>query len=322
MTQIVHGSRPRLAKRLRGLSKFPRVSYRDPRARFNWEADIFLSYPPPSQVDNAPANYQKMHEFYIGDKYVQWQVLREYFKTPEIEKPPYVVRPRRHEGGEGFEIVQTLPDKARERTHYWRSLWRRDSEYRVIFIRGAKALVLLKRVPEGTSQEIPWNAGVSSFVTVHEAEHDRLRHSAFYKKAEAFFKDYPFHFCAVDVLYRKAAHCVVEVNFSPGVMIPDNFNLITFELLRPHHAHITAAAARKFGFDFTSVPEELRAPAVRRPLSTPPRVPAPSVRDGGRPVDSMGLGDRSASPNGANTERRLGAGTVLQIRQPRSAQPR
>ncbi len=278
MTQIIHGSRPRLAKRLRLLSKFPRASYRDPRAKFDWAKDIFLSYPPPEQVDNAPKNYADLHKFYISDKYDQWQVLKKYFRTPEIEKPPYVVRPRRHEGGEGFEIVKTLPEESRGRTHYWRSLWQRNSEYRVIFIRGAKELVLLKRVPEGTSQEIPWNAGVSSFVTVHDHEqHDRLRHSLFYQKAEAFFKDYPFHFCAVDVLYREGKHRVVEVNFSPGIMIPENFNQLTFKLLQPYHARITARTARVLGLNPETIPADLRAPAIyrhgeRTPVSAQPAV--------------------------------------------------
>lgn len=263
MTQIVHGSRSRLAKRLRGLSKFPRVSYRDPSVRCDWTRDIFLAYPPPAQVENAPKNYADLHAFFIADKYDQWQVLKKFFRTPEIEKPPYVVRPRRHEGGEGFEVVKEIPAKERERTHYWRSLWKRDSEYRVIFIRGVKELVLLKRVPEGTSQEIPWNAGVSSFVTVHDGEHDRLRHSLFYKKAEEFFKEYPFHFCAVDVLYKDAKHRVVEVNFSPGVMIPDNFNHINFQLLSPYNAHITARTATRFGITGDSIPENLRATRLR-----------------------------------------------------------
>ncbi len=277
MTQIIHGSRPRLAKRLRLLSKFPRVSYRDPRAKFDWNTDIFLSYPPPEQVENAPKNYADLHKFYISDKYDQWQTLKEYFRTPEIGEPPYVVRPRRHEGGEGFEVVKTLPDKSRERTHYWRSLWKRDSEYRVIFIRGVKELVLLKRVPEGTSQEIPWNAGVSSFVTVHDPEHDRLRHSLFYQKGAEFFKAYPFHFCAVDVLYREGKHRVVEVNFSPGIMIPENFNKLTFKLLQPHHAIITARTARVLSIDPATIPADLRAPALHRHVQRTAVSPESSV---------------------------------------------
>jgi hypothetical protein len=274
MPQIIHGSRPRLAKRLTLLSKFPRANYRDPRAKFDWNTDIFLSYPPPEQVINAPKNYAELHQFYIADKFDQWQVLKKYFCTPEIGKPPYVVRPRRHEGGEGFEIVTTLPEESRGRTHYWRSLWKRESEYRVIFIRGAKELVLLKRVPEGTSQEIPWNAGVSSFVTVHAHEHDRLRHTLFYQKAAAFFKDFPFHFCAVDVLYRDAKHRVVEVNFSPGIMIPENFNLVTSKLLHPHNVTVPARIAARLNLSaeqFGIEPPRPRQAVVHRHVPEAPR---------------------------------------------------
>lgn len=101
----------------------------------------------------------------------------------------------------------------------------------MFFVYGKKNITLLKRVAPDTRQDIPWNAGVSSFVTVHDPEHDRLRHSKFYECAAAFFKDYPFHLCAVDVLYKQNKHRVVEVNFSPGVLIEDNLLTLSRALL-------------------------------------------------------------------------------------------
>lgn len=230
--QIIHGSRSRLARYLRGKTWMPRRLYRDPTTSlFDWNTDIFLSYPEPSHVHNRPEHYDKMHEFFIANKRDQWMVLKEFFKCPEIKDPPYVVRPLRHEGGVDFEITDTLPPEDKARTHYWRSLWERSCEYRVIFVYGKPVLTLLKRVPENTPQNIPWNAGVSSFVTVHDGDNDRLRHSKFYECAEKFFAAYPFHLVAVDVLYRKQRHRVVEVNFSPGVLIPDNLNLLLNQLI-------------------------------------------------------------------------------------------
>jgi hypothetical protein len=203
----------------------------------DWLTDIILAYPP--RIQNTPVPCEKLHKFFVANKRDQWHILREYFRCPEIKNPPYVVRPLRHEGGEGFEISQTLPDEARAKTHYWRSLWERSCEYRVFFVYGKPILVLLKCVPDGTPQNIAWNAGVSRFVTVHDHENDRLRHSKFYECAEKFFADYPFHLCAVDVLYKKHKHRVVEVNFSPGVSIPDNIVTLAKALLNRPSATTT-----------------------------------------------------------------------------------
>lgn len=228
---IVHGAGRRLPSkcRIRLRERVTRTKFRYPKlvhwkdtVRSDWNEDLFFAYPDPSLVDNKPPSYEKLHAFYIGNKKEQWDILKEYFKCPEIGKAPYVVRPLRHEGGEGFEVVDTLPPPEKARTHYWRSLWERSCEYRVFFVRGHKVLTLLKRVPEGTPQNIPWNVGVSSFVTVHDDEHDRLRHSKFYEKAEAFFQALPFQFICVDVLYKQHKHRVVEINFSPNVSIDEN----------------------------------------------------------------------------------------------------
>lgn len=243
--KIIHGSSRCLARAVRRAG--PHLTLRLGKKRFlsplfrwdspdlhraDWNTDLFLAYPDAAKCTNTPSNYSDLVSFYRGNKYEQWQVLKEFFQTPKFDQPPFVRRPLRHEGGVGFEIVNQKPAADHDSRYYWRSLWRRDAEYRVFFVRGKKVLTLLKRVPSGTSQDIPWNAGVSSFVTVHDHENDRLRHSKFYAKAEEFFKTYPFHLCAVDVLYRTASHCVVEVNFSPGVLIEDNLRTLTQALLK------------------------------------------------------------------------------------------
>ena len=235
---IFHGSRDRFARRVRRFVRLATMTRRQRAAnplsaeclnarvtggrQYGWPDGLFLGLPPPEAVVVAPPKYAEMERFYRSNKRDQWHVLREYFRCPEINDPPYVIRPLQHEGGAGFQVSDTLPEESLSRTHYWRSLWPRSCEYRVLFAHGKPCVVLLKRVPEGTPQNCAWNAGVSSFVTVHDQEHDRLRHSKFYQCAEKFFADYPFHFLAVDVLYRKQRHRVVEVNFTPGVTIPAN----------------------------------------------------------------------------------------------------
>lgn len=244
---IIHGSSRRLARALRRAGEFIRL--RNGKKRFlsplfrwdnvppdhqhtpDWTRDIFLAYPDLSLVQNAPPQYQAMVDFYRANKYEQWQKLKDHFRCPEFGEPPYVRRPLRHEGGVGFVVTSERPSADHDAHHYWRSLWERSCEYRVFFVRGRKVLTLLKQVPDGTAQDIAWNHGVSSFVTVHDENNDRLRHSKFYEKAQSFFAAYPFHLCAVDVLYRKQRHRVVEVNFSPGVLIEDNLRTLTQALL-------------------------------------------------------------------------------------------
>lgn len=242
---IIHGAGQRLARMCRKLLTVkqarkrvrPALQHWKTNSQADWNTDLFLAYPHPSLVQHAPPQYQALHDFYIGNKYDQWQECRKFWRCPEIEGPPYVVRPLRHERGEGFEISQTLPPDSRKTTHYWRSLFHRSCEYRVFFAHGHKVLTLLKRVPGGTDQEIPWNVGISSFVTVHNHECDRLRHSKFYEKAEAFLAAFPFKFLCVDVLYSKHRHRVVEVNFSPNISIVDNLNLLATKMVEPHLSH-------------------------------------------------------------------------------------
>lgn len=241
---VIHGSSRRLARAIRragpfsqlrrGLKRFTTSLFKwnAPAAPVpDWNRDILLAYP--DRCNNAPSTYAAMVEFYRANKYIQWQALADFFPCPVVKNAPFVIRPLRHEGGAGFEMSDTLPTGTNGQTRYWRSLWKRTAEYRVFFVRGRPVLTMLKRVPDGTRQDIAWNAaaGVSSFVTVHEEENNRLRHTAFFDKATAFFEKFPFHLCAVDVLYNDCKHRVVEVNFSPGVLIPDNLRIITQSLL-------------------------------------------------------------------------------------------
>lgn len=194
------------------------------RGWLDWNTDLFLSFPPDSSIpiNHVPDSYFRMRDFFRANKFGQWKRLEEYFDTPQIADPPYVIRPLRHFGGAGFEMSDTLPPPERTATHYWRSLWKRNREYRLIYCHGKLVLTLLKRVEEGTPQNVAWNHGVSSFVTVTDPENDRVKNTTFFEDVKPFLAAYPFHFIAFDLLYRKGKYAVVEVNFSPGVTIPAN----------------------------------------------------------------------------------------------------
>lgn len=200
----------------------------------SWTQNLFLAMPDPRLVREAPPSYGNMYQFYTANKRGQWHMLREFFPTPEIKKPPYVVRPLRHEAGQGFEVVDTLPDEARAATHYWRSLWRRNSEYRVIYAHGQRVVTLLKDVPADTDQKIAWSAGVSHFVTVHNPDNDRLRYTDFSEKALTFLQQYPYPLIAFDLLFRAKKYAVVEVNFNPGILIEANLARLAEELVSPY----------------------------------------------------------------------------------------
>lgn len=228
--RLIRVSTPRIMRRKIAL---PLLAPWDIAMAYHWNEDLFLAYPPSSQVVGKPETYQSLYDFYHANKKIQREKLAEYFLVPKIAKAPYVVRPLRHERGEGFEVVNELPPETKASTHYWSSLWHRSCEYRVFYVRGEKVLTLLKRVPEGTRQDIPWSHGVSSFVTVHESDNDRLRHTKFYEKAQAFLAAYPFHFVAIDVLYHDCSHRVVEVNFSPNITIEQNLSTLASKLSQP-----------------------------------------------------------------------------------------
>ena len=194
------------------------------RGWLNWNTDLFLSFPshPRTVVRNTPEQYDRMVAFFRANKLGQWRRLDEFFDTPQLAGPPYVVRPLRHFGGAGFEMSETLPPPERSATHYWRSLWKRNREYRLIYCHGKLVLTLLKRVNDDTPQNVAWNHGVSHFVTVTDPINDRIKNTTFFDDVKPFLEEYPFHFIAFDLLYRKKKYAVVEVNFSPGVTIPAN----------------------------------------------------------------------------------------------------
>jgi hypothetical protein len=215
------------------------------RGYLDWNQDLFLSFPadPRIAIRNMPGMYANMLGFFRANKFGQWKRLDQYFDTPQLGDPPFVVRPLRHSGGRDFEVVDELPAPERAATHYWRSLWKRNREYRLIYCHGKLVLTLLKRVNEGTPQNVAWNHGVSRFVTVTDPANDRMKNTTFFEDVQPFLRDHPFHFIAFDILYRKGTYAVVEVNFSPGITIPENQTKISNALRRSEGVHVAPVPA-------------------------------------------------------------------------------
>ena len=241
---IVHGAWRKLTTSL--LSVFPtpaqrRRAERVVHTQLDFNRDVFIKFPNQRVVDNAPPSYSEMFSFNWSDKFNQWLMLSGFMNTPQLAEPPYVIRPRNHHAGRGFRVVDTMPDLPHTHTHYTRSLFKRRWEYRVIFVRGRKCVVMNKQVPEDIAQDKPWNHDHgSTFVTVRDESNDRLRHTQFYQHADRFLQVYPYHLIAFDVLLNKEQgqeweYAVTEVNFSPGLEIPENLTTISNALANSQH---------------------------------------------------------------------------------------
>lgn len=139
----------------------------------------------------------------------------------------YIVRPKRHRSGIGWRLTQTVTD-FNEQSEYIQELYPKNHEYRVIAIRGAPIITLLKRVPDGTPRSTPWNHSCgSTFITVTDPSLDRLRHTNIYDliQSTSLFKS--MDLIGVDVLYRRdGEYAVSEINTCPALQIPSSIEKV------------------------------------------------------------------------------------------------
>ena len=201
------------------------------RRTVDYDTTAFVYYPDPRRVHNTPEYYNRIRTFARYNKVGQRNVLSEYFDMPRRYPDgefPYVVRPLNHFGGREFHVVDNEADLQDVRNgldgSYAVELFRRDKEFRHLFIGGEHIVTLYKDRPEGVAQEEPWNhaqAG-TTFMTVTRDVNDKLLETDFYESAERFFRDYPLDVVAFDTAYRYRdnAYRLFEVNLAPQVTIP------------------------------------------------------------------------------------------------------
>lgn len=219
----------------------PRVS----RRSLSFVDDLFLYYP---DLPHEVSEYQVIRQFFIRDKYQQRVELDNYgVKTPhaynDSEETPLVVRPRRHSGGNSFELINTSEDDDRTYntlTHYASPLFPKVKEYRVIFVKGVPIITLRKLFPhlDYTStppSDVPWNHTNGSIFNTIQAGHQgsSLRHT----NAVADLLNVPVvqhaHIIVADIMLNAAnEYAVCELNFCPAITIPDNLERIK-EVLCP-----------------------------------------------------------------------------------------
>ena len=202
----------------------------------NWEQDFFLVYPRPSQVLHCTDEYDVIWNVGRATKPVQ----RAYLSSHGVPVPlvfnhqqlgPYIgrwiVRPLRHSQGVGYRITEDPYDHDPQ-VEYVQRLYPKRFEYRIIFCLGTPLITLLKRVPDDIDPDGPWNhSNGSYFVTVHDINNNRLRHTDVYDRLLAVDVIKHAHLVAADILLGDGNDFVVtEINFAPALTIESNLQKV------------------------------------------------------------------------------------------------
>jgi len=194
----------------------------------DWNRDFFMGgYPSPHLVRNAPDYYPALAAFFSANKRDQRVFLgRMGLPTPVVGQPPYVVRPLRHQGGEGWRITQDRRDFNPER-EYIASVFPKTNEYRLVYVHGTLQLMLTKiranpEVRLGT--DVPWNHGNTQFQTIPIETSNLLTHTDCLQRLLNNRIIREAHYVGVDVLYNRRSRdwVICEFNSSPALQIPEN----------------------------------------------------------------------------------------------------
>lgn len=201
----------------------------------DWNQDLFLAYPKPSQynnqLQNLPNSYDIISNFYTANKKLQRSILNSYnIKTPEsyaANARHFVVRPLRHYGGINFRVTNNSEDY-NPQYEYISPLFPKKREYRVIFVFGTPLIILRKKPDDNATVDAPWNhTNGSFFQTISSLSECRLHTQT------SFFSDISdcpliqhTHIVAADVLTNSSDYAVCELNFSPAITLPNNLQRI------------------------------------------------------------------------------------------------
>src|SRR5882672_9687632 len=178
--------------------------------------DFLMTAPPLDAISPLERlAYQPCFNFWASTKkHQRLSITQAGLNTPAMNEAPYVVRPLRHQGGNGFRVTQE-PGDFNPATEYICSLFKKDTEYRIIYVYGKPVLLLRKQPNEGVGFDAPWNFGNSHFVTVDDVPRSNLRtHTDIYDKLAQHDVIRDSHYVGVDVLYRTKSreYVVCEYN--------------------------------------------------------------------------------------------------------------
>lgn len=215
----------------------------DANVRFDTSRDVFLAYPHPGLLSRYTdptdtARHREIYSFSAANKAAQRSRLRAAgvrvpetatttIRGAELERGTFIVRPYRHQGGSHYRITDDPTDFI-EGQEYIQRVFPKDREYRVIFSFGEPIILMLKRRPEGASQEEAWNHNQGAhFVTVTKEKNDRLKSTDFYDSLAEVPIIKHGHIIAADVMWSdQEGYSVCELNTCPGLTIPSNLERI------------------------------------------------------------------------------------------------
>lgn len=209
----------------------------------DYNQDLFLAYPDPSKVANAPTDYLLAYSFYSSNKRDQRLCLA-YANLPivpilvpgsgdsgtiygpQLDIYKFVVRPLRHSQGRDYRITEDMRDHD-ERTHYLSYLIPKNREYRALFYRGQHVCTYLKTNPEGIPPSMPWtHANGSRFFTINNPDNDKVKTTGLLAKLSECQLTKTASLIAYDILASGNDLYVCEANLCPGITITGTIDKI------------------------------------------------------------------------------------------------
>lgn len=227
-----------MASTPRGLKRVMNIPYlSSPRTRQGkrpWpttEGKLIMCYRP-EYFQNVSEDFFRIANYYSLHKGHQRTYLKESgLNTPEsyphnVSLYGAISRPMRHRSGQDYERLPagTSVPMGVHGSRYYAPLFPKKHEYRVIYIKGHKTLVLFKRNHSNVPYDQPWNhENGTSFVTVRNPDNDRLRHTSFYRDVENHPIITKADIIGVDVMMdNERNYAVLETNFNPQIEIEEN----------------------------------------------------------------------------------------------------
>lgn len=217
----------------------------DPNGHVDWGTDIFMAYPSAPWVLDADSDYYNLRNLYQMNKAHQRRFLHEQgFTVPETRHSSwctptlecardgdFVVRPLRHTRGRQYTVSNNTDGVCLE-SNYISRVFPKKWEYRVFITKGNPIVTLVKKY-DGPDEDVPghqqpWNRGAGyKFITVHNRENDRLRHTNLYPLIESTPVFQEITMAALDVMLHNSCehgwtYAISELNFAPLVTLPAN----------------------------------------------------------------------------------------------------
>lgn len=190
--------------------------------------DFYLGYSDPNEYnEDPPESFYAVADFFSCNKFEQMKRIRDSdIKTPlHYLSDRMVVRPYRHSQGTDFTVVPQERCTVNS-SQYAVPFFNKQYEYRMLYCLGSLMAVLAKVVPEGTSNELPWNHAQGSSFQQVEWDRCRLRFTDVRTKLEEFDVIQNGHLIGVDVMLRRPEgrttgweYAVCEFNSAPSLTI-------------------------------------------------------------------------------------------------------